>query len=273
MSIVINVEVIVVNMIEWFVVGMMGIVVFVYQWQYWWDIGGCEWLFFDICVVVVEDVDYCYFIGLIFLVQDGFFVDSDFIFIDGQQCIMILMLLVVVLYYVVCESDFGLVVELLCVFVCLDGIGWIKLCLYDVWVEFYEFVVLDCRDDMECEFCFDDNYVFFCSQIYVEEVLFIWQGLQKLEYVLIMFGIRVNVQQIFESLNFIGELLCDYEFIYNYILMGLSYVEQCDVEECFWFFIECYIGEVIGVFWCYYFVMVIGWEFVVNGEYGVYSVF
>ena len=77
-----------------------------------------------------------------------------------------------------------------------------------------------------------DNYDFFLRAIqsYARAV---WDGLQKLEHVAITLQEHANPQQISESLNSTGAPLRDHELIHNYVLMGLSYSQQTELEDSF----------------------------------------
>lgn len=273
MSTATNVEATAVNTIEWLAAGSKSIVVPVYQRQYRWDIGGCERLLADIRAVAREDESHRHFIGSILSAEDGPSGDADLILIDGQQRITTLMLLVAALHHAVRETDPITAAELERVLVRQDAPDRTKLRPHDAWAELYESVVLDRRGDADRESRFDDNYAFFRSQIHVDEVPRIWQGLRRLEHVSITLGAEANAQQIFESLNSTGEPLRDHELIHNYILMGLTHAEQVDVESRYWIPIEQHTGEAIGAFWRHYLVLVTGRELAANGEHGVYSAF
>ena len=120
-------------------------------------------------------------------------------------------------------------------------------------------IVLDRRNgDEPRDSRFDDNYAFFRSQVPLEDVAQVWQGLQRLEHVSITLGGDANAQQIFESLNSTGEPLRDHELIHNYVLMGLTGAEQSEIEDTFWLPIEQNTGESIASFWRHYLVMTTG---------------
>lgn len=273
MSTATNVEATAVNTIDWLAAGTTTIVVPVYQRQYRWDIGGCERLLSDIRAVASEDPAHRHFIGSILSAADDTSTDTDLILIDGQQRITTLMLLVAALHHAIRDTDAALAAALERVLVRSGTPVHTKLRPHDAWADLFKSVVLDRRDDVERESRFDDNYAFFRSQIHVDEVPLIWQGLQRIEHVSITLGAKANAQQIFESLNSTGEPLRDHELIHNYILMGLTHAEQVDVEAQFWVPIERYTGEAIGAFWRHYLVLVTGREVAANGEHGVYSAF
>src|SRR5690606_14503901 len=133
------------------------------------------------------------------------------------------------------DADPTLAAELQKVLVSADEPGRTKLRPHRAWAEVFEKVVLDRRNgDEPRDSRFDDNYAFFRSQVPLEDVPQIWQGLQRLEHVSITLGGDANAQQIFESLNSTGEPLRDHELIHNYVLMGLTGAEQSEIEDTFW---------------------------------------
>ena len=268
-----NVDALAVNTIDWLSSADTTIVVPVYQRQYRWDIGGCERLLSDIRAVAGHDDSHRHFIGSILSAEDDSDIDADLILIDGQQRITTLMLLIAALHHTVRDHDPQLAEELTRVLVRADDAGRTKLRPHEAWADLFESVVLDRRDDSDRESRFDDNYAYFRSQIHVDEVPRIWQGLKRLEHVSITLGADANAQQIFESLNSTGEPLRDHELIHNYILMGLSHAEQRSIEDEFWLPIERHTGEAVGAFWRHFLVMTTGREVAANGEYGVYAAF
>lgn len=266
-----NIDATAVGTVSWLAGADDTIVVPVYQRQYRWDIGGCEQLLADVRAVADAAPEQIHFIGSILssLSEDG----SGLVLIDGQQRVTTLMLLVAALRHAVQESDPALAAELGRVLAGPDGRT--RLRPHDAWADVFESVVFDRRpaDGSLRDSRFDDNYAFFRSQVGHDEAPRIWRGLQKLEHVAITLGPGANAQQIFASLNSTGEPLRDHELIHNYVLMGLSHVEQSEIEQIYWLPIERSTGESIASFWRHYLVMTTGREVAVAGEHGVYGEF
>jgi hypothetical protein len=271
-----NIDATAVNTVAWLSADDTTIVVPVYQRQYRWDIGACEKLLADIRAVSQTEDRHTHFIGSILSTKSTDDADdSELVLIDGQQRITTLMLLIAALHHTVEHCDPALAAELQRVLVRATDPSRTKLRPHRAWAEVFESVVLDrlgagaeLRDSR-----FDDNYAFFRSQVRLDEVPHIWRGLQKLEHVAITLGADANAQQIFESLNSTGEPLRDHELIHNYVLMGLTHLEQSEIEDSFWLPIEQNTGEQIASFWRHYLVMTTGREVTVVGQRGVYDAF
>ncbi|MBF4633427.1 DUF262 domain-containing protein [Agreia pratensis] len=271
-----NIDATAVNTVAWLSADDTTIVVPVYQRQYRWDIGACEKLLTDIRAVSQTEDRHTHFIGSILSSKSTDDADdSELVLIDGQQRITTLMLLIAALHHTVEHSDPALAAELQRVLVRAADPSRTKLRPHRAWAQVFESVVLDrlgvgaeLRDSR-----FDDNYAFFRSQVRLDEVPRIWRGLQKLEHVAITLGADANAQQIFESLNSTGEPLRDHELIHNYVLMGLTHLEQSEIEDSFWLPIEQNTGEQIASFWRHYLVMTTGREVTVVGQRGVYDAF
>ncbi|MCR2811194.1 MULTISPECIES: DUF262 domain-containing protein [unclassified Microbacterium] len=270
-----NIDATAVNTIAWLSGSEATIVVPVYQRQYRWDIGACEQLLADIRAVADSDDRHMHFIGSVLSSLSIDAGSAELVLIDGQQRITTLMLLVAALHHTVKSDRPDLAGDLERVLVRASDPTRTKLRPHRAWADVFESVVLDRRspDDEQRESRFDDNYAFFRSQISAEEAPRIWGGLQKLEHVAITLGAGANAQQIFESLNSTGEPLRDHELIHNYVLMGLSHLEQSEIEDSFWVPIEQNTGESIGSFWRHFLVMRTGREVTLPGERGVYDAF
>jgi hypothetical protein len=271
-----NVDANAVNTVGWLSSPDTNIVVPVYQRQYRWDIGGCEQLLADIRAAADADDRTMHFIGSILSAANTDRADGapELVLIDGQQRITTLMLLVAALHHTVRGSDAALAADLERVLVRAADPTRTKLRPHRAWAAQFEAVVLDrYDDDAERTSRFDDNYSFFRSQVSLEEAPRIWRGLQRLEHVAITLGAGANAQQIFESLNSTGEPLRDHELIHNYVLMGLTHVEQIEIEDEYWLPIEQNTGESIAAFWRHYLVMRTGREVSSVGERGVYDAF
>jgi hypothetical protein len=271
-----NIDATAVNTVAWLSADDTTIVVPVYQRQYRWDIGACEKLLTDIRAVSESADRHTHFIGSILSTKSTDDADdSELVLIDGQQRITTLMLLIAALHHTVEHTDPVLAAELQRVLVRAADPSRTKLRPHRAWAQVFESVVLDhlgAGDELR-DSRFDDNYAFFRSQVRLDEVPRIWRGLQKLEHVAITLGADANAQQIFESLNSTGEPLRDHELIHNYVLMGLTHIEQSEIEDSFWLPIEQNTGEQIAGFWRHYLVMTTGREVTVVGQRGVYDAF
>lgn len=275
-----NIDATAVNTIEWLSAADTTIVVPVYQRQYRWDISGCEQLLADIRAVADAEDHQMHFIGSILSTTSATTDEDDsnaaeLVLIDGQQRITTLMLLVAALQHSARSANPELATELERVVVLATDRNHTKLRPHRAWAHVFEDVVLDRRSSVQAplDSRFDDNYAFFRSQISAEEVSRIWRGVQRLEHVAITLRADANAQQIFESLNSTGAPLRDHELIHNYVLMGLSHVEQSDIEDTFWLPIEHNTGDAIGSFWRHYLIMKTGREISTVGERGVYDAF
>jgi uncharacterized protein with ParB-like and HNH nuclease domain len=92
-----------------------------------------------------------------------------------------------------------------------------------------------------------DNYHFLLEQLR-DNALEVWDGLQKLEHVAIALQQHANPQQVFESLNSTRTPVKHHELIHIYILMGLTYVQQTEIEDTYWIPIEANTGDAIDNF-------------------------
>jgi hypothetical protein len=269
-----NVDATAVNTVGWLSAPQTSIVVPVYQRQYRWDIGGCEQLLADIRAVADSDDRDMHFLGSILSAANTEDASEELVLIDGQQRITTLMLLIAALHHTVRDTDSQMADELHRVLVRASDSSRTKLRPHRAWADAFRAVVLDLHaEDAPRDTRFDDNYAFFRSQVSLEEAPSVWRGVQKLEHVSITLGAGANAQQIFESLNSTGEPLRDHELIHNYVLMGLSHLEQIEIEDDYWLPIEHNTGETIAAFWRHYLVMRTGRELTTVGERGVYDAF
>ncbi len=89
-----------------------------------------------------------------------------------------------------------------------------------------------------------ENYAFFKEQINVENVAFIYSGIQRLFVVdVALERDKDNPQLIFESLNSTGLRLSQADLIRNFILMGQDVTIQTELYECFWHPMESSYGN------------------------------
>jgi hypothetical protein len=117
-----------------------------------------------------------------------------------------------------------------------------------------------------------DNYQFFVRAVQ-DDASRMWRGLQRLEHVVIRLTAGADPQQVFESLNSTAVPLQDHELIHNYVLMGLPYAQQVDVEDNCWTLIEDNTGEMIDNFFRDYLIQKTGRDSEFTGEHGIYTVF
>lgn len=267
-----NVHATAVNTMQWLSTTATAIVVPVYQRQYRWDIGSCEQLLADIRAVASSDDHAMHFLGSVLSSTSSDADGTHLVLIDGQQRITTLMLLVAALHHTVRADDPELAAQLERVLVHEAHPNRTRLRPHRAWAGLFEDVVLDRRTG-ERDSRFDENYAFFRSRLAGAEAPVIWRGLQKLEHVAITLGAGAHAQQIFESLNSTGEPLRDHELIHNYVLMGLSPVEQARIEDEYWLPIERSTGSAIGSFWRHYLMQSSGREIDVDLGRRVYDSF
>ena len=263
-----------VNTIEWLSAANTTIAVPVYQRQYRWEIDGCEQLLADIRAVATADARQTHFLGSILYKATSSGEVSEWALVDGQQRIATLMLLVAALRDTLGNSDEAIAGQFHRVLLhpALEGQTRLKLRkegereldsivfrrqLPDVGV-----VVSHLRD----------NYDFFREEIR-NDALAVWDGLQKLEHVAITLQEHANPQQVFESLNSTRTPLRNHELIHNFILMGLTYEQQIEIEDSFWIHIEENTGDAIDSFLRDYLILRTGRDSEFRGEHGVYDVF
>ena len=263
-----------VNTIEWLSAGNTTIAVPVYQRQYRWEIDACRQLLSDIRAVAKGDARHTHFIGSILHTATGNGQITEWTLIDGQQRVATLMLLLAALRYTLRESDKTIAARLQTVLQHPTGERRTRLRLLKEGVRELDSIVFeDPLPDTDASVSnIRDNYLFFRQEIQ-NDALAVWDGLQKLEHVAIALQEHANPQQVFESLNSTGTPLRNHELVHNYILMGLSFSQQSEIEGSFWIPIEENTGDAIDNFLRDYLIMKTWRDSEFSGEHGVYKVF
>jgi hypothetical protein len=119
---------------------------------------------------------------------------------------------------------------------------------------------------------YEDVYRFFLAEVQADAAD-VCDALYRLEHVFITLAPTADAQQVFESLNSTGAPLRDHELVHNYVLMGLTYDQQIEIEREHWRPIEASTGEFIDQFFRDYLTQRSGREDELSGEHGIYSVF
>lgn len=264
-----------VNTIEWLSPANTSIAVPVYQRQYRWEIDACEQLLADIRAVAKGDARHTHFFGSILFAATSSAEVTERMLVDGQQRVATLMLLVAALRDTLGSADEAIAGPLRRVLLLNPTrTGRTRLRLRREGARELDSIVFGGpMPDVRVEVShLRDNYDFFLRAIqsYARAV---WDGLQKLEHVAITLQEHANPQQISESLNSTGAPLRDHELIHNYVLMGLSYSQQTELEDSFWIHIEQNTGDAIDNFLRDCLVLRTGRDSEFTGERGVYAVF
>lgn len=263
-----------VNTVEWLCAADTTIAVPVYQRQYRWEIDGCEKLLADIRAIAKADAPQSHFVGSILFTATSTGEVTERMLVDGQQRVTTLMLLVAALRDTLGDSDEAIAGQLSQVLMHPTSAGRTRLRLRQEGAhELDSIVFARPMPDVSVEVThLRDNYEFFLNEIQ-NDALGVWDGLQKLEHVAITLRESANPQQVFESLNSTGTPLRNHELIHNYVLMGLSYAQQTEIEDSFWVLIETNTGDALDSFWRDYLILRTGRDSEFIGEHGIYDVF
>jgi hypothetical protein len=268
-----NVSADAVNTIEWLAAGRSAIAVPVYQRQYRWEIDGCQQLLDDIRGVATGDARQTHFLGSILYTATSSGQVTERTLVDGQQRVATLMLLVAALRDTLARSDQAIAAQLHSLLVHPNYAERTRLQLRKEGAREFDGIVFDNPLPVSVERShLRDNYAFFLGEVR-DDALDVWKGLQKLEHVAITLEEHANPQQVFESLNSTRTPLRNHELIHNYILMGLTYDQQTEIEESFWVPIEDNTGDALGSFLRDYLILRTGRDSEFSGEHGVYDVF
>jgi hypothetical protein len=77
---------------------------------------------------------------------------------------------------------------------------------------------------------YEDIYRFFLAEVQADAAD-VCDALYRLEHVFITLAPGADAQQVLESLNSTGAPLQDHELVHNYLLMGLPYDVQLEIER------------------------------------------
>lgn len=263
-----------VNTIEWLSAANTTIAVPVYQRQYRWEIDGCEQLLADIRAVATGDSQQTHFIGSILYTAASSGEVTERTLVDGQQRVATLMLLVAALRDTLGNSDEAIAGQFRRVLQNPALVERTRLRLRkEGALELDSIVLGGPLPDVGVEVShLRENHDFFLKEIQ-NDALAVWDGLKKLEHVAITLQEHANPQQVFESLNSTRTPLRNHEMIHNYILMGLAYEQQIEIEDSFWVPIEKNTGDALDSFLRDYLILRTGRDSEFRGEHGVYDVF
>lgn len=264
-----------VNTVEWLSMANTSIAVPIYQREYRWEIDACEQLLADIRAVGKGGERQTHFFGSILHTTTSVGAVNERMLVDGQQRVATLMLLVAALNDRLGSADEEIAGALRRVLL-LDPTrtSRTRLRLRQEGARELDGIVFGgpLPDVKVAVSHLRDNYGFFLSEIR-GDALEVWDGVQKLEHVAIRLEEHANPQQVFESLNSTGAPLRNHELIHNYVLMGLTYAQQAELEDSFWIPIEQNTGDALDSFLRDYLILRTGRDSDFAGDRGVYNVF
>ena len=225
----------------------------VYQRNYDWTLTQCKQLLDDIIQAGSTDDISAHFIGSIVNVQAGIYASSalkELIIIDGQQRITTIILIYLAIYHLAEKiGDENLRNEineyyLINKFATNEN-EKLKLKPTENNDNAYRFLVRNPDDEDFTEYSrLIENFEYFRKRINNENYTVVLKRLSKLMIVDIALDRdKDNPQRIFESLNSTGLELSQADLIRNYILMGLSRVEQEKIYKNYWEVIEKYAKD------------------------------
>ncbi|MDR0308148.1 MAG: DUF262 domain-containing HNH endonuclease family protein [Chitinispirillales bacterium] len=219
----------------------------VYQRNYDWKKIQCERLLDDILEVGSNDNLKVHFIGSIVYVHDDAYTTAkinELIIIDGQQRLTTITLIYLALYHLVKSmEEKSLADEIMETYLInkfAEESEKLKLRPTDNNDYALKCLLKDSNHaDFESYSTLIANFDLFKKRITKENYQTIRQGLAKLMFVEISLD-RSNddPQRIFESLNSTGLDLSQADLIRNYILMGLSRIDQSKIYQNYWEVIE-----------------------------------
>lgn len=225
----------------------------IYQRTYSWQISQCRKLFDDILRISRDDSVPGHFIGSIVYFQEGIHTQSDvpqLLVIDGQQRLTTITLLIAGIADFIENNSTE-----------IDTTATKLRNYYLLNAEEdgdLRFKLLLTRRDKETIICLlkkiplgsdvslrvSENFEFFKNQITKENVVEVYNGIQRLFVVdVALEKDKDNPQLIFESLNSTGLDLSQADLIRNFILMGQPIDLQTDLYERYWFPMEQSFGN------------------------------
>ena len=241
----------------------------VFQRHYRWDVERCRRLLGDVRAAGVAQRPH--FIGSILATiapDEG----EGIVLIDGQQRVTTLTLLIAAVRKTLAgdrRAD-----GLRDLLVHPAGAGRTRLRPHEGQQDVLASIVFDSLDDHYEPGVsnYEDVYRFFLAEVQADAAD-VCDALYRLEHVFITLAPRADAQQVFESLNSTGAPLRDHELVHNYVLMGLTYEQQIEIEREHWRPIEANTGEFIDQFFRDYLTQRSGREDELRGEHGIYGVF
>ncbi len=229
----------------------------VYQRKYDWHIDNCQQLYTDL-VKIIDGKRSSHFFGSIVsdVVPSG--ANIEFHIIDGQQRLTTVTLLLLAIANLIRK---GLIVseqneldnQILERFIVSK---WAKedekIKLKPVRSDRAALAKLVAADEEEYDYTSNltINYKFFCDQLLRGDIKVddVYDAISKLQIISITLDHEDNPQLIFESLNSTGLALTEGDKIRNYVLMGLSPLEQEEYFDKYWSKIESNVGKDVSQF-------------------------
>jgi uncharacterized protein with ParB-like and HNH nuclease domain/predicted transport protein len=225
----------------------------IYQRTYSWQIAQCNKLLFDILRISNDDSVPGHFIGSVVYFQESIHTLSDvpqLLVIDGQQRLTTITLLIAAIADFIKDKQ----IEIDTTFTKLqnyylfnseeDGDLRYKLLLTRSDKDTLINVLKGVTPHGVFSQRIWENYNFFKSKINGENVLSIYNGIQRLFIVdVALEREKDNPQLIFESLNSTGLDLSQADLIRNYVLMGQPLPIQTDLYEKYWYPMEQRYGN------------------------------
>lgn len=218
----------------------------VYQRNYDWKIENCKQLYDDL-IQVIKNNSKTHFFGSIVSVYEPSGRNTEFLIIDGQQCLTTMSLLFLALYNLLEEK------------IIISEDESLKDQIYeDFLVDKYQpqekrmklkpikndqkafSKLFNSKDDYIKDSNLTINYSYFYERIQKQEITIdeLFDAICRLEIINITLNNEDNPQLIFESLNSTGLDLSEGDKIRNYILMGLPKQKQDEYYEKYWNCIE-----------------------------------
>lgn len=269
-----NVEASAVNTLGWLSSSDMTLAVPVFQRRYRWDLDDCSRLIADILAASDVGGQETHFIGSILASESSDGGITELVLIDGQQRLVTVSLLVAALHQAMASSDAALARELSTVLEHPVRTDRPRLRPHSDRGRVFDNIVIE-RPAVVAEADgsrFARNYAYFLAQV-ADDGARIWEGLQRLEHVVVTLKELANPQQIFESLNSTGAPLQDHELIHNYVLMRLTHDQQTEIEDEYWIPIEDNTAGAVENFLRDYLVLKTWRDDHFSDQHGVYDVF
>lgn len=219
----------------------------VYQRNYDWTLTQCKQLLHDIIETGKSDDINAHFIGSIVYVHDDVYTASgltELTIIDGQQRLTTITLIYISLYRLAQQLNNQMQVNRIHKTYLINEFApeaeKLKLKPTENNKEALRHILnSEVREEFKGYSKIIENFNFFKNSITAENYEIVQKGLSKLIFIDIALDRqRDNPQRIFESLNSTGLELSQADLIRNYILMGLSRINQENIYKSFWEVIE-----------------------------------
>ena len=225
----------------------------IYQRTYSWQIAQCSKLLFDILRISNDDSVPGHFIGSVVYFQESIHTLSDvpqLLVIDGQQRLTTITLIIAAIADFIKDKqiDIDTTFTKLQNYYLLnseeDGDLRYKLLLTRSDKDSLVNILKGVTPHGEYSYRVWENYIYFKSKINEENVMSIYNGIQRLFIVdVALEREKDNPQLIFESLNSTGLDLSQADLIRNYVLMGQPLDIQTELYEKYWYPMEQRYGN------------------------------